>query len=342
MQYKIPQNISIEDKIVGPLTLRQLIILAIGFGISYVLFAILSKLYELNILEYIIILIPALFAAAVALIKINNLRLSKFIILFLEFAIKPKRRMWDHRGISSIVLPDLSEDQAEPEKAADEAVEMEEKAKKAANLKDLSQVLDSGGFEHLDQIEHGDIDDSHDDDLVTQAYFGHKESKTENMYWRTKEAHKKMLDHLAQLPVTQLKTGTKETEVVKQAIAQVKQETEDLKKQKQASVATTPAKKKTRKRNRSISQPVRSNNQINTTQKNQPAEYISKDKATPAVPPAKPQEQTKASAKPAAEPAVAGEGMESASGGEGMEASLKSGELHFEELKDGEIEINLD
>lgn len=323
MQYKIPQDVGIEDKIVGPLTLRQLIILALGFGVSYVLFAVLNKLYELNIIEYIIILIPALFAAAIALIKINNLRLSKFIILFLEFSIKPKRRMWDHRGISSIVLPDLSEPQAEAAKSAADIAEetaIEQKAKNASNLRNLSQVLDSGSFEHLDKIEHGDIDDSHDDDLVTQAYFGHKESETENMYWRTKEAHKQMLDHLAQLPVTQLKAGTKETEIVKQAIAQVKQETEDLQKQASAQAPAAPAKNKTRKRNRSIPQPVRSDNQINTTKKNQPAQYISKDEVAPtAAKPVKPAKQTKAS-----------------------EPGLKSGELRFEELKDGEIEINLD
>lgn len=30
MQYKIPQNVQIEDKIVGPLTLKQLIICGVG------------------------------------------------------------------------------------------------------------------------------------------------------------------------------------------------------------------------------------------------------------------------------------------------------------------------
>ena len=72
MQYKIPQNVGIEDKIVGPLTLRQLIIISVGVGISYVLFALLSKVYELNFLEYIIIAIPMLLAVAFALIKIND------------------------------------------------------------------------------------------------------------------------------------------------------------------------------------------------------------------------------------------------------------------------------
>lgn len=231
MQYKIPQNVGIEDKIVGPLTLRQLIILAVGCGISYVLFAIMSKLYELNILEYIIIAIPAVLAAAFALIKINDVPLIKFLFLFLEFSIKPKKRIWDHRGIAALVAPDLTVGAAKTEVTAAEG-ELDEKAKKAANLRGLTQVLDSGGFEHMEPVEHKDIDTVHDDNLVTQAYFGHKESKTENMYWRTTEAHKAMLDHFASLPVTQLKKGTKEAAIAQAEVAKVEKEVEEMQRQK--------------------------------------------------------------------------------------------------------------
>ena len=45
LQYKIPQDIGIEDKIVGPFSLRQLLIVAVGGGISYAIFAISSRLY---------------------------------------------------------------------------------------------------------------------------------------------------------------------------------------------------------------------------------------------------------------------------------------------------------
>jgi len=315
VQYKIPQNVGIEDKIVGPLTLRQLIILAVGCGVSYVLFAILSKLYELNILEYIIIVLPALIAAAVALIKINDMRLTKFILMFLEFSIKPKKRIWDHRGIAATVAPDLTERKKE-EKMPEDA--LGQKAKKAANLKDLTMVLDTGGFDHLKGIEHKDIDSVHDDDLVTQSYFGNKDSATKNIYWRTKESHKNMLDIFAKLPVTRLKKGTKETAIVQKEIARAKQAVEESKQESevrnQKSALVQPAtmtKKRPRKRKRKLPQPVRKNNVINTTAKKQPAEYIPKSSAKKAVA-QKPQE------------------------------GKKDGEFKFEELKKGEIEINLD
>jgi len=203
LQYKIPQDVGIADKIVGPFSLRQMIIVAIGVGISYVLFAITSKLYELNILEYIIIALPAFIAIAAAMVKINNIPLPKFTLLALEFAIKPKRRIWDHRGIAAIVAPDLSEKKPRTEKSATE----EKTTRNNVNLKDLSRILDSGGFEHVEKIKHEGIDQATDDDLMTEAYFGHKKEKneTKNMYWRTKDSHKKRLDILAKMPATKVK-----------------------------------------------------------------------------------------------------------------------------------------
>lgn len=365
LQYKIPQNVGIEDKIVGPLTLRQLIFLAVGFGISYVMFAIASKLYELNILEYIVILIPAVISAALALIKINNVTLTKFIFMFLQFSIKPKKRFWDHRGIANIVSPDLTEGktQAVPETST----VIEDKAKKASNLSQLSQVLDSGGFEHLESIKHDDIDESHDDDLVTQAYFGHKTTETDNMYWRTKESHKKRLDIFAKLPITKLKKGSKEAEIAKEQIAQAKAEVEQSQLPQSpasgtggtpaalgqgASTATAPTaavatpKKRNRPRKRPVAQPARSNNQVDTTSKSQPAKYhpkkapaaASTSASTSAKATADKKVTTDKKAK-ANEPATPQQRQPSQPI---IETDPHMGELHFEELKKGDIELNLD
>ncbi len=210
LQYKIPQDVGVEDKIVGPLSLRQLIIVAVGVGISYVIYAISAKLYELNVLEYIVIALPALIALAAAFIRINNVSFTKFVLLFLEFAIKPKKRLWDHRGIAHLVAPDLKE-----KKTGTAAAVAEGKKRKDVDLDELSRILDSGGFENVKVAKHEDIDKAKDEDLVAEAYFGHKktESPTENMYWRTKESHKKRLEMLAKLPVTKKQEGKVEEAV---------------------------------------------------------------------------------------------------------------------------------
>ncbi|MCK5616448.1 PrgI family protein, partial [Candidatus Pacearchaeota archaeon] len=310
MQYKIPQDVGIEDKIVGPLSLRQLIILAIGFGISYVLFALMSKLYELNALEYIVIAIPGLISAAFAMIKINDVPLIKYMFLFLEFSIKPKKRIWDHRGIANLVSPDLSGGISKTSVSqSDTSDKIAEKTKQASNLRELTHMLNSHDFDHVETPVHDDVDEAHDDDLVASAYFGNKKDETGNMYWRTKESHMEMLKVFAQLPTTQLKQGTKEAEIAKQEIEKVSKEVESMKNTKKqpapqaiSKPAATPAKKqeavveapkkKTRKRSRPTPKPIRENNSVNTTTKKQPAQYIPKPtpkpKPEPTQPPAEP------------------------------------------------------
>lgn len=338
MQYKIPQNVGIEDKIVGPLSLRQLIILAVGFGVSYVLFAILSKLYELNILEYIVIAIPGLIAAAFAMIRINDIPLIKYMFLFLEFSIKPKKRIWDHRGIASLVSPDLSGSISKAT-AANPNDSFAVKTQKASNLCELTRMLNSQNFEHVDAPEHLDVDQADDDDLVSSAYFGNKKDETGNMYWRTRESHMEMLKIFAQLPTTKLKKGTKEAEIARQEVEKVSREVESMKKTKwvpldrKAPVNTpvitpaqqsipiktqepvTPSSKKIRKRKRPTPQPIRENNNINTLNKKQPAQYI----PNPGLSEIKSNTNLPIVSK-----------------------SSKDGEFDIRDLEKGEIEINLD
>lgn len=303
LQYKIPQNVGIEDKIVGPFSLRQLIILAIGCGISYTLFAITSRIYELNILEYILIALPALFSLAMAMLRIHNVSFGKYILLMLEFAIKPKKRMWDHRGISALVAPDLTD-----KKAAKKKEVAEEEGKKNVNLRDLSATLDSGGFEHVEQIKHEDMDEVKDDDLITEAYFGHKkkESSTENMYWRTRDMQKKKLDLLAKkstatpivtpttpaptpepTPAVPARPAPAPTPAKKESVAEhlagvIKEARQNNQAPPSAPPAPTEAPKKKRKRRRRKkkpqAQPVRQDTQVDTTSKAEPIKLIKTNK----------------------------------------------------------------
>lgn len=302
LQYKIPQNVGIEDKIVGPFSLRQLIILAVGGGISYVLFTITSRIYEMNIIEYILVALPALFALAIAMLKIHNVTFGKYILLMFEFAIKPKKRMWDHRGISALVDPDLTDTSLVAKKTTTNI-----KERKDINLRSLSATLDSGGFEHVEQIKHEDIDEVQDDDLITEAYFGHKQkNKTDNMYWRTRDMQKKKLDLLAKIKPTQ-KTIPKPAEnkpaeippvppvrePIQPSVAPViPANNETIKKesvvehlagiikearQNNASKEVLKKKRKRRRRkSKAVAQPIRQDTQINTTSKSTPDKIIKK------------------------------------------------------------------
>ncbi|MBU1019505.1 MAG: PrgI family protein [Patescibacteria group bacterium] len=94
MQFKIPQDVQQADKIVGPLTLKQLIITAIGGGISYFIYMSTSKLYVVQVWA-IATAIPALLTIAIAFVKINDIPFLKFLLLQIERFIKPRYRHFE-------------------------------------------------------------------------------------------------------------------------------------------------------------------------------------------------------------------------------------------------------
>ena len=98
---KIPQNVYVEDRIIGPVTLRQLGITGIGAGISYALYSTAGKMGPVSIPVTVLLWIPAMIAAAFAFLKINDLSLFNIILLMIEHANKPSVRYWSsHAGIS--------------------------------------------------------------------------------------------------------------------------------------------------------------------------------------------------------------------------------------------------
>jgi hypothetical protein len=100
MRFKVPQDVQREDQILWFLTLRQVVLLIVGFGISYTLSNSLSKQYELHQIEIILCWIPAAISAIVAFLKIHGISLFKFALLQIEqIAFRQPRRRWmKHAG----------------------------------------------------------------------------------------------------------------------------------------------------------------------------------------------------------------------------------------------------
>lgn len=102
---KIPQNVYVEDRIVGPLTLRQVITVALGGGGSYALWSMLLKNFgALDPVTTGLVWLPAVLSLAFAFIRINDLSLMRLLLLRLEQMQKPSLRTWTPRtGISITV-----------------------------------------------------------------------------------------------------------------------------------------------------------------------------------------------------------------------------------------------
>lgn len=68
MRFQVPQFIEVEDKIFGPLTIKQFIYLIGGAGLSFIVYTLIG-----NIFISIIVILPIMgFALALAFYKVNN------------------------------------------------------------------------------------------------------------------------------------------------------------------------------------------------------------------------------------------------------------------------------
>lgn len=145
---KIPQNVRVEDKLIGPLSLKQIIMIAIGGGFSYALFALTQKTYG-----YVspglqpLIWGPAVVTAAFALIKINDISLFRYCLLIGEMLSKPRKRVWQPRQGISINIQTRPSKKKEDEKAVSgerSAVsKSEQKAVSNVRLDDINLMLEN-------------------------------------------------------------------------------------------------------------------------------------------------------------------------------------------------------
>lgn len=94
MQFKVPQFIDVEDKVVGPLTFKQFAYLAGGAGLIYLSFHMLPFFFALPL--------AAAFgglAIALAFVKYNEKPFIHTLEAFIRFYTKSRLYLW-HKGTS--------------------------------------------------------------------------------------------------------------------------------------------------------------------------------------------------------------------------------------------------
>jgi hypothetical protein len=89
MRYQVPQFIEIEDKIIGPLTIKQFIYLAGGVGMSFIVLRILPFILALPVIAGIIVL-----SLALAFYKVNNRNFIDILEAMFNFYTKEKLYIW--------------------------------------------------------------------------------------------------------------------------------------------------------------------------------------------------------------------------------------------------------
>lgn len=122
--FQVPQFIDIEDKIIGPLTLRQFIYLAVAGGLIFLLNFILEFW-----LWFLVSIVIAVFGLACAFVKINNQPLPRIVKNYFKYLISPRLYTWQ----KPITKKELV-------KKIEPVVQKEEKKKKRLTVEELEEL----------------------------------------------------------------------------------------------------------------------------------------------------------------------------------------------------------
>lgn len=88
-QFQVPQYINIEDRIIGPLTMKQFLFLAGGGAVVLIVW------FSLNSFLFVIIAVPAaLFSMTMAFLKINGLPFPMILMSGINFYLRPRLYIW--------------------------------------------------------------------------------------------------------------------------------------------------------------------------------------------------------------------------------------------------------
>lgn len=90
MQFQVPQFIEIEDKLVGPLTLKQFLYIAGNSGLAYIAYALIP----ISVIGIVVAIAFLSFGGLLAFYQYNNRPFVKLVSSFFYFHTKPKLYIW--------------------------------------------------------------------------------------------------------------------------------------------------------------------------------------------------------------------------------------------------------
>ncbi len=93
MRYQVPQFIDVEDKIVGPFTIKQFLYLAGGGALVFISFFLFRLVYAITVSIPI-----AVVAFSLAFVKIGGMSLPRYLTSLIGFAFKPQEYHWKKKN----------------------------------------------------------------------------------------------------------------------------------------------------------------------------------------------------------------------------------------------------
>lgn len=168
MQYKVPQNVDIEDKVIAGLTLRQFMFLMVAGGTVLILRYVFVGAIDFLFLPVAIII--GGFGVALAFVKINDRPFEIFLVSAAKSLLTPNRRVWSKDM-------DVEPPHHETAKKIEEVAKKKSLGEIKSSLEKLATVVDSGGAHETDvstnrmtNVKPKEAEDtSHLTDVLTQA-----------------------------------------------------------------------------------------------------------------------------------------------------------------------------
>jgi hypothetical protein len=132
-RFVVPQFINVENKVIGPITVRQFLIF-VGAAV------IAAILYRLLIFTYFVVSAVLLFglAAVVAFVKVNGAQFHFFFLNLIQTFKKPGLRVWNNRKLP-VELKTVANIKA------DDGIVVRKQLYRKSRLAELSLVVDTKG-----------------------------------------------------------------------------------------------------------------------------------------------------------------------------------------------------
>ena len=136
-EYKVIQDVEAEDKLIGPLTLKQFIFACVAFGAGFLGFVVASKTSIVAFIPFLpFIIVPGVLATPIGKDQPTDVWLAAKI----RFLIKPRKRIWDQNGAKNLL------NITAPKKVTRQLTNNLDQQQVKSRLQALSDVIDTHGW----------------------------------------------------------------------------------------------------------------------------------------------------------------------------------------------------
>jgi len=138
--YKVIQDIEAEDKLLGPLSLRQFIYAAICVGGLFLCYMLISRAGSIGLLFTPLFFVPAAFFGFLAFPFSKDQPTELWALARVNFLFKPRKRIWDQGGMRELVSITA------PKRVEKQYTDGLSQTEVKSRLRALAETLDSRGW----------------------------------------------------------------------------------------------------------------------------------------------------------------------------------------------------